>query len=61
MYAVFYFVDLYFTLVLNYGAGKAGTNIIYFLPGLAGMFHLNLPQPSHTDTLQPALMARSSF
>lgn len=36
MYAVFYFVDLYFTIVLGYGSGKAGTNIIYYLPGLAG-------------------------
>jgi hypothetical protein len=37
MYAVFYFVDLYFTIVLQYGPGKAGTNIIFYLPGLAGM------------------------
>ena len=37
MYAVFYFVDLYFTLVLQYGPGKSGTNIIYYLPGLGGM------------------------
>ncbi|KAH8588360.1 major facilitator superfamily domain-containing protein [Bisporella sp. PMI_857] len=34
MYAVFYFVDLYFTLVLEFGPSKAGTNIIYYLPGL---------------------------
>jgi hypothetical protein len=40
MYAVFYFVDLYFTIVLEYGPGKAGTNIIYYLPGLAGMHTL---------------------
>lgn len=36
MYAVFYFVDLYFTMVLQYGPAKAGINIIYYLPGLAG-------------------------
>lgn len=34
MYAVFYFADLYFTLVLQYSSGKAGTNIVYYLPGL---------------------------
>lgn len=34
MYAVLYFADIYFTLVLNYSSGKAGTNIIYYLPGL---------------------------
>jgi hypothetical protein len=34
MYAVFYFADLYFTLVLQFSSGKAGTNIIYYLPGL---------------------------
>ncbi|KUJ15382.1 MFS general substrate transporter [Mollisia scopiformis] len=36
MYAVFYFVDLYFALVQNYGPGKSGTNLLYYLPGLAG-------------------------
>ena len=36
MYAVFYFVDLYFALVLDYGHGEAGTNLIYYTPGLGG-------------------------
>ncbi|KAE8452510.1 hypothetical protein EG329_000413 [Mollisiaceae sp. DMI_Dod_QoI] len=36
MYAVYYFVDLYFALVQNYGPGKAGTNLLYYMPGLAG-------------------------
>jgi hypothetical protein len=35
MYAVFYFVDLYFALVRNYEPGEAGTNLIYYMPGLA--------------------------
>ncbi|KAF8863934.1 MFS general substrate transporter [Acephala macrosclerotiorum] len=35
-YAVYYFVDLYFALVLNYGPGKAGVNLLYYMPGLAG-------------------------
>lgn len=34
MYAAFYFADLYFTLVLQFTSSKAGTNIIYYLPGL---------------------------
>lgn len=34
MYAVFYFVDLYFALVKNFGSGKAGTNLLYYMPGL---------------------------
>ena len=38
MYAVFYFVDLYFTIVDEYGSSKAGLNLLYYLPGLGGMF-----------------------
>jgi hypothetical protein len=52
MYAVFYFVDLYFALVLHYGSGKAGLNLLYYLPGLAGTsgtsspsYHYLKPQP----------------
>jgi hypothetical protein len=40
MYAVFYFVDLYFALVLQYGSGKAGSNLLYYLPGLAAGAYL---------------------
>lgn len=40
MYAVFYFVDLYFALVQNYSSGQAGTNLIYYLPGLAAGAYL---------------------
>jgi MFS family permease len=36
MYAVFYFVDLYFALVKNYASGKAGINLLYYMPGLGG-------------------------
>lgn len=36
MYAVFYFVDLYFALVLDYTPGEAGRNLIYYVPGLGG-------------------------
>jgi len=35
MYAVFYFVDLYFALVRGSGSGEAGLNLLYYLPGLA--------------------------
>jgi hypothetical protein len=43
MYAVFYFVDLYFALVKNYSPGHAGANLIYYLPGLAGQHSLPFP------------------
>jgi MFS family permease len=38
MYAVYYFAELYFVLVEGYGAGKAGTNLIYYMPGLGGNY-----------------------
>jgi len=34
MYAVFYVVDLYFALVLNYTPGEAGRNLIFYMLGL---------------------------
>jgi len=34
MYAVFYVVDLYFALVLNYAPGEAGRNLIFYMLGL---------------------------
>ncbi|KAJ9156667.1 Major facilitator superfamily domain, general substrate transporter [Pleurostoma richardsiae] len=34
MFAVMYFVDLYFVLVLGYSASKAGRYLLYYLPGL---------------------------
>lgn len=34
MYAVFYFVDLYFALVKNFESGKAGINLLYYMPGI---------------------------
>jgi len=47
MYAVYYFVDLYFAIVQNYSAGKAGTNLTYYMPGLGGMApSLSLPPQS---------------
>lgn len=38
MYAVFYFVDIYFALVLSYPSGQAGTQLLYYTPGLGGKF-----------------------
>ncbi|KFY41611.1 hypothetical protein V494_02881 [Pseudogymnoascus sp. VKM F-4513 (FW-928)] len=35
MYAVFYFVDLYFALVHGKDSGESGLNLLYYLPGLA--------------------------
>lgn len=36
MYAVFYFVALYFTLGRGFDSGKAGISLVYYLPGLGG-------------------------
>ncbi|KAK3695994.1 hypothetical protein LTR37_018212 [Vermiconidia calcicola] len=36
MYAVFYFVNLYFTIVRGFDAGKAGTSLLFYMPGLGG-------------------------
>ncbi|CAK7226193.1 hypothetical protein SEUCBS140593_006158 [Sporothrix eucalyptigena] len=36
MFAVMYFVDVYFVVVLGYSASKAGKYLLYYLPGLAG-------------------------
>ena len=63
MYAVFYFVDLYFTLVLQYGPGKSGTNIIFYLPGLAGMailLHIFALLLTSTSQSGPILLFSSS-
>ncbi len=36
MYAVFYFAGLYFTVARGFEAAKAGTSLIFYLPGLGG-------------------------
>lgn len=38
MYAIMYFLDLYFTLVKGQSASQGGINLLYFLPGLGGRF-----------------------
>ncbi|TGO86151.1 hypothetical protein BPOR_0330g00070 [Botrytis porri] len=40
MYAVFYFVDIYFALVLQFSSSKGGQNLLYYIPGLAGGVYL---------------------
>ncbi|PVH88698.1 MFS general substrate transporter [Cadophora sp. DSE1049] len=40
MYAVLYFVALYFSLIREYSAAKSGTNIVYYMPGLGGGAYL---------------------
>lgn len=40
MYAVFYFVDLYFALVHGKDSGESGLNLLYYLPGLAAGSYL---------------------
>lgn len=34
LYSVFYFIGIYFTLVEGYSASKAGTQLLYYVPGL---------------------------
>ena len=34
LYSVFYFISIYFTLVEGYDAGKSGTQLLYYIPGL---------------------------
>jgi MFS family permease len=50
MYAVYYFVDLYFALVKEYSAGKAGVNLVYYMPGLGGTSPYPQHLPVHNDT-----------
>jgi hypothetical protein len=40
MYSVFYYVGIYFTVVEGYPASKAGVQLLYYIPGLGGMFQL---------------------
>lgn len=34
LFSVFYFVDIWFTVVQQYNSGKAGTQLTYYMPGL---------------------------
>jgi len=34
LYSAFYFIGIYFTLVQGYSAGSAGTQLLYYIPGL---------------------------
>ncbi|KAH6672950.1 MFS multidrug transporter-like protein [Halenospora varia] len=42
MYAVFYFVSLYFSIVKNFSAGESGKNLLYYMPGLAAGAYLSM-------------------
>ncbi|KAI9682144.1 MAG: hypothetical protein M1817_000198 [Caeruleum heppii] len=42
IYAVFYFVGIYFTLVEGYEPEKAGLQLLYYLPGIATGVYLGL-------------------
>ncbi|KAK3293051.1 major facilitator superfamily domain-containing protein [Chaetomium fimeti] len=47
MFAIMYYMDLYFTLVLGHDASEAGIALLYFLPGLGAgvystMFFINV-------------------
>lgn len=43
MYAVFYFVGIYFTLVEGKPASSAGIQLLYYIPGIAGQFPHDAP------------------
>jgi len=47
MFAVMYFMDLYFALVLGNSPSKAGIALLYFLPGLGGTVG-DSPRPLYT-------------
>lgn len=40
IYSVLYYVDIYFTLILGYSASKAGIQLLYYTPGIAGGVYL---------------------
>ncbi|KAK1753190.1 major facilitator superfamily domain, general substrate transporter [Echria macrotheca] len=57
MFAVMYFMDLYFALVLGHSASDAGLALLYFLPGLgAGAFSATFFTNVWPRQTQPALM-----
>jgi hypothetical protein len=37
-FAVMYFLDLYFVLVEGRSSSEAGTSLLFYIPGAAGMF-----------------------
>lgn len=47
LYAMFYFISVYFAIVEQYSASKAGLQLLFYLPGIGGMsspFHFPLSQ-----------------
>jgi MFS family permease len=59
MYAVFYFVGVYFSIVQNFAPGKSGTSLIYYLPGLAGKprYQSLIPIPLLTYDIRRCLLS----
>jgi MFS family permease len=47
MFAVLYFMDLYFALVEGRSSGKAGLALLYYLPGAGGMLTCQQPHNLH--------------
>lgn len=43
MYAVFYYIGVYFSLVEAYPSSKSGVQLLYYIPGLGGNRHLHCP------------------
>ncbi|KAJ5948302.1 hypothetical protein N7466_001317 [Penicillium verhagenii] len=60
MFAVMYFMDLYFALVEGNSSSKAGTSLLYFLPGLgAGVYMAMFSSNIWPRQTLPALMLGS--
>ncbi|KAJ5925875.1 hypothetical protein N7454_007385 [Penicillium verhagenii] len=60
MFAVMYFMDLYFALVEGNSSSKAGTSLLYFLPGLgAGVYMAMFSSNVWPRQTLPALMLGS--
>ncbi|KAK6612251.1 MFS-type transporter C16A3.17c 1 [Botrytis cinerea] len=51
MYAVFYFVDIYFALVLQFSSSEGGKNLLYYIPGLAVGVYLAISLLGHLPTI----------
>ncbi|KAH8678109.1 major facilitator superfamily domain-containing protein [Xylariales sp. PMI_506] len=42
MYSVFYFTDLYFTMVMLYDSSKSGIQLLYYVPGLGAGTYITM-------------------
>jgi MFS family permease len=55
MFAVLYFMDIYFALVKGNSPSKAGLTLLFFLPGLGGMLSICFCFASHVICHRPPI------